>query len=167
MQGSAVHGSVHILVKTSNLSVSKVKQFLHSELLYTKFTLTTRNFEKIRAFARFKNEIWRIDLAYVVKLAKDENGVKYLLLSQDLFDGNVDAKRKKTKDSKKTVGGFLNMITEKNRPRKNSVNKGSEFAVDFWKLCKADGIQIYTTMSETEAAFAERALPSLENKIHC
>ena len=46
----------------------------------------------MKAFARFKNEIWCMDLAYVDKLAKVNNGVKYLLVRQDLFDGTVDAK---------------------------------------------------------------------------
>ena len=46
----------------------------------------------MKAFARFKNEIWCMDLAYVDKLAKDNKGVKYLLVRQDLFDKTVDAK---------------------------------------------------------------------------
>ena len=36
-------------------------------------------------------------LAYVDKLANDNNGVKYLLVRQGLFDRTVDAKRMKTK----------------------------------------------------------------------
>ena len=46
----------------------------------------------MKTFARFKNEIWSIDLAYVDKLAEDDNGLKYLLVRQDLFDRTVDAK---------------------------------------------------------------------------
>ena len=69
----------------------------------------------MKAFARFKNEIWCMDLAYVDKLAKDNNGVKFLLVRQDLFDRTVDAKGMKTKDSKETVGAFLSMIRKKNR----------------------------------------------------
>ena len=72
----------------------------------------------MKAFARFKNEIWCTDLAYVDKLAKDNNGVKYLLVRQDLFDRTVDAKGIKSKDSKETVLAFLSMITKKNRPKK-------------------------------------------------
>ena len=72
----------------------------------------------MKAFARFKNEIWCMDLAYVDKLAKHNNGVKYLLVRQDLFDRTVDAKGMKTKDSKKTVRAFLTMITKKNRHKK-------------------------------------------------
>ena len=38
-----------------------------------------------------------IDLAYIDKLAKDNNGVKYLLVRQDLFDRTADAKKWKQK----------------------------------------------------------------------
>ena len=70
----------------------------------------------MKAFARFKNEIWCLDLAYVDKLAKDISGVKYLLVRQDLFDRTVDAKGMKSKDSKETVRAFLSMITKKKQP---------------------------------------------------
>ena len=73
----------------------------------------------MKVFARFKNEIWCMDLAYVDKLAKDNSGVKYLLVRQVLFDRTVDARGMKTKDSKDTVRAFLTMITKKNRPKKN------------------------------------------------
>ena len=54
-----------------------------------------------------------MDLAYVDKLAKYNNGVKYLLVRQDLFDRTVDVKGMKTKDSKETIRAFLNMTTKK------------------------------------------------------
>ena len=47
-----------------------------------------------------------MDLAYVDKLAKDNNGVKYLLVHQDLFDRTVNAKGMKTRDSKETFVHF-------------------------------------------------------------
>ena len=81
-----------------------------------------------------------MDLAYVDKLAKDNNGVKYLV-RQDMFDRTVEAKWMKTKESKETVRAFLTIITKKNRPKKIWVDKGTEFAGEFKKLCKADGIQ--------------------------
>ena len=64
----------------------------------------------MRAFARFKNEIWYKDLAFVDKLAKDNNRVKHLLVHQDMFDRTVVEKRMKTKDSKETVNIFSKMI---------------------------------------------------------
>ena len=47
-QGGAACGSVRNLVKASNLSVSKVRQFLHSEPSYTKFTLATRKLKDMK-----------------------------------------------------------------------------------------------------------------------
>ena len=73
----------------------------------------------MKAFARFEIEIGYMDSAYVDKLAKDNNGVKFILVRQNLFDRTVDAKGMKTKDSKETVRAFSTMITKKNRPKKN------------------------------------------------
>ena len=57
-----------------------------------------------------------MDLAYVDELAKNNNGVKYSLVRQDLFDRTVDAKGVKTTDSKETVKTYLKMISKKSRP---------------------------------------------------
>ena len=67
------------------------------------------------ALAGFKNEIWCMYLAYVVKLSTDNKGVKYILVRQDLFDRTVDAKGRKTKDSKETVITCSKMISKKKR----------------------------------------------------
>ena len=80
-----------------------------------------------------------MDLAYVDNLAKENNGVKYLLVRQDLFDRTVNAKGMKTKDSQETVKAFSYMITKKNRPEKIWVDKGIEFAGAFKKFCAAEG----------------------------
>ena len=55
------------------------------------------------------------------------------------------------------------MTTKKNRPKRNWVDKGTDFPGEFKKLCKAEVIQIYSTMIKSKAAFAERAKQSLKN----
>ena len=135
---------------------------MHSKPSYTKFTLATRKFKRMEAFARFKEEIWCMDVKYVDKLAKDNNGVKYLRLHQDLFYRTVDGKGIKSKDSKETVRAFFTMITKNNRHKKYWIDKGTEFAGGFKKLCKAEGIQVYSTMRHTKIAFAERTIRSLK-----
>ena len=110
-QGFAAYGSVRNLAKAAKLSASKVREFLHSKTSYTRFTQATRKFKRMRALARFKGEFWCMDLAYVDKLAKDNNGIKYLLVRQDLFDRTVDAKGMKTKDSNETFETFSKKIT--------------------------------------------------------
>ena len=89
------------------MSVSEMRQFLHSKPSFKNFTLATRKFKRMKAFARFKHEIRCVDLAYVAKVAKENNGVKSFLVRQDLFDRTVDAKGMKTRDCKETVRAFL------------------------------------------------------------
>ena len=81
----------------------------------------------MKAFARFKNEIWCMDLAYVDKLAKDDNDVKYLLVRHDLFDRTVDAKGIR-QDSKEMVRAFLTMIT-KESTQKNFGRQGDRICL--------------------------------------
>ena len=120
----------------------------------------------MRAFVRFRIEVWCTDLAYVDKLAKENDGVKYLLVRQDLINRTVNAKGTKTKDSQETVKALSSMITKKNRPEKIPVDNGTEFAGALKKFCAAEGIQVYSTVSETKAAFAERTIRSLKNILY-
>ena len=162
-QGAAAYGSVCNLAKASRLPISKVRQFLHSKASFTKFTLAARKFKRMRAFARFTKENWCRNLAYVDKLAKENNGVKYLPVRQNLFDRTVNAKGMKTKDSQETVKAFSSMITKRNRPKNNWVDKGTQSAGAFRNFCAAEGTHVYSTMSETKAAFAERTKRSLKS----
>ena len=106
MQMFAASGLVCNLVKAAKLSPTKVIDFLHSKSSYTRFTQATRKFKRIRAFARFKLEIWCMDLAYGDKLAEHLIGVKFLPVCKNLFDRTEDDKRMKTKDSKEAVKTF-------------------------------------------------------------
>ena len=165
-EGAAAYISIRNLAKASRLLVSKVKQFLNSKASFIKFTLVTQKLERRRAFARFWNETWCMDLAYVDELAKKNNGVKYLLVRQDLFDRSVTAKGLKTKDSQETVKAFSSMITKKGRLEKIWVENGTEVAGVFEKFCAAVGIQIFSNMSQTQAAFAERTTRSFKNILY-
>ena len=157
---------VRNLAKASRLPVSKVRQFFHSKAFHKKFTLATRKLKRMRAFAKIKNEIWCMGFAHVDNLAKDSNGVKYLLVRQDLFHRTVNAKGMKTKHSPETVKAFSSMITKQNRPKKNCVDKRTELPGALNKFCVAEGIQVYSTMSDTKAAYAERTIRSLKNILY-
>ena len=74
--------------------------------------------------------------------------------------------RIENKRFQKTVRSFLTTLTEKSQPREHWVEKGTETAGEFRKLCKAEGIQIYSTMSEIKVAFAERTERSLKNILY-
>ena len=77
-----------------------------------------------------------MDSAHVDKLAKDNNGVKYLPVGQDVLDRTVDAKRMKTKDSKETVCAFLSMITKTNRLKKFGLAREQNLLESFKNYAK-------------------------------
>ena len=83
-----------------------------------------------------------MDLAHVDKLPEENNGANYLLVRQDLFDGTVNAKGMKTKDSQETVKTFPSMLPERNLPKNIWVDKRTEVAGAFKKFCANEGIQV-------------------------
>ena len=83
-----------------------------------------------------------------------------------MFDRTANAKGMKTKDSQETVKCFSSMITKKSRPEKIWADKGIEFAGAFETFCAAEQIQVYSSLSETKAAFAERTIRSLKNILY-
>ena len=95
-----------------------------------------------------------MDIAFIDELAKKHNGLQVLQVRQHSFNSTMDAKGKKTKESTETQWTFSTMITKKDRPSKISVDKWTEFAGEFNKLCNAQGTQISSKLSETKAAFA-------------
>ena len=97
---------------------------------YTKFTLATRKFKRMRAFARYNNEIWCMDLAYVDKLANDNRGIKYFLVRQDVFDKTIDVRGLKTKDSKEALRAFTQMITKRKRPQRFGLTREKNLLVN-------------------------------------
>ena len=78
-----------------------------------------------------------MDLAHVDKLAKDNNGGKYLLVRQHLFDRTVEASGRETKDSHTQFVQFLTMVAQNIRVKQFSVDKGTlllESSKNFAKL---------------------------------
>ena len=72
----------------------------------------------------------------------------------------------KPKVSKQTVRTNLTDITRRNWVQKIWDDKGREFAGEFTSFCKAEGMQIYTTLSETKALFTERTKWSTKNRLY-
>ena len=165
-RGRDAYGSIQNLSKASGLSKKKVESFLKTKTSYTKFGPPIRSFRKLQVFSKYINEIWCMDLAFVDKLASQNNGFKYLLVAVDIFSRFFRVQTMKTKYAKDTLQAFRKMISRKNTPEKLWVNKGTEYGGTFKKVFKEKDIEVYSTMSETKAAFAERAIQSLKHIIY-
>ena len=71
-----------------------------------------------------------------------------------------------TKDSEETVKNFFQKHYKKESTKKIWVDQGTELAGEFKKFCVAEGIHVYSTISETRATFAERTIRSLKNILY-
>ena len=65
------------------------------------------------AFSKYMNDICCMDLAFVDKLASQNNGVKYLLVAADVFLRFVRVQTMKTKNAKNTLQALKKMISRK------------------------------------------------------
>ena len=99
-------------------------------------------------------------------VAKDNRGIKYLLVRQGGFDKTIDVRGLKRKDFKEALRAFAQIITGRKRPQKIWVDKRKELVGELKKLGKREETQIYSTMSGTKVAFTERAIRSLKNVLY-
>ena len=164
-KGSAAYGSIDNLQKATNVSRKKVENFLQAMNAHTKYRQVRRNFPRLKVIAYDINKIWSIGVAYVDKLAKYNNGVKYLLVAVDVLSRYLRVSPMRSKSAEETARTFRKMI-QKQKPQKVWTDKGTEFKGAFKNLCDQEGIETYTTQSETKSAYAERNIRSLKNIIY-
>ena len=106
-----------------------------------------------------------MDLAFVDELASQNNGVKYLLVAVDIFPHFDIVQTMKTKDAKDTLQAFKKRFLGKTLLKKFWIDEGTEYGGTFKKFSKK-AIEVYSTMSETKAAFLEKAIQSLKHIIY-
>lgn len=108
-----------------------------------------------------------MDLAMVDKLASENNGIKYLLVSIDVLSRFVRVQTMTDKTARSAKNAFSQMMLKDSvQPKKVWTDQGTEFEGDFGKLCKNLGIHRYHSFSDTKAAYAERAIRSLKNLLY-
>ena len=117
-RGRAAYGSIQNLSKAGGLSEKKVEKFLQTKTSYTKFGPPIKCFRRLQAFSKYIDEIWCMDLAFVDKLASQNNGVKYLLVAVDTFWRFVRVQTMKTKYDKNTLQAFRKKDFSQNTPEK-------------------------------------------------
>lgn len=165
--GPSAFGSKANFTKRAKIPKRKAELFLHSIDAYTKFGKTVRKFPRLPANARYINEIWAMDLAFVDRISHVNNNCKYLLVCIDLFSRYVRVEPMSNKFSTTCREAFLRMIT-KNKgktPTKLWVDEGTEFKGEFKNTCRRQDIEIYHTFSDLKSCYAERAIQSLKNII--
>ena len=164
----AAFGSIRNLIKASGLSRKKVLAYLQSSKTYTKFKPVRRTFQRLPVVALGINHIWSIDVAYMEKIGKFNDGYKYLLLAVDVLSRRIRVQPLKNKTSKAATSAFEKMINFETLdfPIKIWVDQGKEFKGEFAKFCASNAIHVYHTFSETKSCMAERYIRTLKTLLY-
>ena len=87
-----------------------------------------RNFKKRTVYSRFKDNIWRVDLADMQLISKFNKGFRFLLCVIDIFSKYAWVVPLKDEKGVSIVDAFQKILDYSNRkPNKIQVDKGSEF----------------------------------------
>ena len=107
---SAAFKSIAILKKASGFTRGKIVRYLLSKAPYTKYRQFRKSFPRLKAVAYRINEIWSVDVAYMDKVARHNNGVKYLLVAVDALSRYLRVQPMKALYAKDAVEAFKKMI---------------------------------------------------------
>ena len=112
----------------SGISVNKqVAEELHKPV--------TKKCKRRKVSARFKVDIWAVDLAEMESLSSKNKNVKYLLCVVDVFTKYACVKPLKDKNGKTVLNAFNEIVNESNRkPNKLWVDfKEDNFVINLYK----------------------------------
>ena len=163
-QGPAAYGSVQNLTKASKLAKSKVENFLADTDAHTKYRTPRKKIPRLKVQAYRINKIQSIDVTYMDKNAKFNNGVKYLLIAVDVLSIFSKVEPMKSKTAPDSTRASKRMTT-KTFPEKVWSDKGTEIKGEFKHICDSKKIELYNTHTETKSTFVERKIPSVKNII--
>jgi hypothetical protein len=115
-----------------------------------------KTFLKRYVFVRHPGDIFGSDLVDMGKLARKNNGFKYILMVEDVFSKYGWAVGLKSKTGLAVREG-LEKIFEKRTPKKLWVDKGSEYYnKNVSDLLEKRGIEIYSTENDEKCSVVER-----------
>ena len=127
-----------------------------------------KKLKKRKVYARFKDNIWAVDLAEMEWFSSKNKNVKYLLCFIDGFTKFAWVKPLKDKEGKTVPNVFIKIANESNsKPNNVWVDQGREFYNKFMQewLCN-NGILMYSTDNEGKPVIAESFVNELEAKIY-
>ena len=154
--------------RKSSVTLSDVRKFLHSQYTYTVHKPAKRKFRRNKVKALGVDTNWQIDLADMSKLAKQNDGYKFLLICYDVF-----SKYARVEPIKNKTGPVVTEAMQKifKRSKKNPLwiysDKGKEFCNShFQKLMKTKFIEHRTSNSpDVKAPNCERYIRTLKERL--
>ena len=145
----------------------EIRKWAESNLSYSLHKPSRRTFKRNKVYAPEIDSLWEADLAFVQDVAKENDGVNYLLVVIDVFSKYVWVRAMKNKAAHSLLEVFDSMLSEGRKPEKLRTNKGTEFMKEsFQQYLKKKNIHVYTANNEPKASVVERVNQTLKSKLY-
>lgn len=144
-----------------------VKNWLATQDTYTVHRPRIRHFRRRKTITRGIDDLHQMDLLDVTHLARQNRGVRFLLVCICCFSRYVQVRPLKRKMGAQVADAIETMYTESGRiPQRAQTDQGLEFTnVHTQTVFKKFNIHHYWTYSKLKAALAERLCRSLRSLI--
>lgn len=144
-------------------------EWLQSQPTHVLHKARPLRFARSKIYAPFQHAIWEADLTYMDKLARWNDGYKYLLVAVDVFSKRAAVQPLKKRTATATAAAFRRILRSMQaRPRKLRTDRGREFTGQpFQRLMQQRNIDHYTTLDEDiKAGVVERLHRTLKSTIY-
>ena len=153
----------------SDITLKDVKNYLKSEKSYTLHKGTKKRFSRRKIISPGPRIIASADLADMSKLAKYNNGSKFILVFIDSFSRFATAVPLKSKSAEDVLQAFKTILMHKNFKGISRLNtdEGKEFYnKKVQQFLKSENVTLYSVSSrEIKAAIAERFIRTLKGRL--
>ena len=152
-----------------NISLARISTWLNSRISHSVHKQADVHFPRNPVIAPTVDHQWQIDLLFLDRLARHNQGFKIIFVAIDVVSRFAWAQPMKNKTGISTTDAFAEILKRAapRKPKKLQSDKGTEFLNNnFYQLLRKHGIEHFTTYSDTKAAIAERFVQTLKKQIH-
>ena len=152
--------------KKFHISKPRIRRWMKEQETYTNLRGVRRKFARPRVMVDGANEMWDVDLADVSNTDDENDGMKFLLVTVDIFSRKAHVQPLKGKKSEEVVEA-LKKIFHEEKPTKIRSDKGGEFVNSkVSKFLVGENVLHTVTQNEVKANYAERFIKTLKNKLN-
>ena len=150
------------------VTASKVARFLADEHAYSLHKPARRTYPRNKTYVSGIDAQWQADLADMQSLARDNDGMRYILTVIDVFSKYAWAIPIKDKGAKTMVAAFGDLFkrTEGRVPERLQTDKGTEFlCAPVQRLLRDKGVHHFASQSDKKAAVVERFNRTIKTRL--
>lgn len=148
------------------IGLKGIRDFLSNLEPYSLQKRVQRKFPRRHILTDSIDTIWDGDLQDVRNISKENEGIQYIMVLQDIFSRYVFTAPLKQKTASYVIEALKGIFANGRKPKVFRTDKGSEFK-NRWvsSFLEKEGVHQTFTENETKSNFAERSIQNLENRL--